>query len=201
MQDRNFRRTFADVLFQHQTCMTCHPSFLRFLPMALCAMLCLSCTQDNVHMPDGGTETWETYTALYEGLMSTTVPLMEDHLENGPVRTRMTVQVEGFHVEHSGYVSVRTPPFVIDDPFVTGLLGEPIRIGEMRIGNVEYAAFPTGGGYLKKDAFEVQAGQYLTRGELHGQLSPTGRLTLTICYRPGAMPFEVRSDFDTAPEQ
>lgn len=181
--------------------MTCHSSFLRPLSMALCAMLCFSCTQDNVHMPDGGMETWETYTASYEGIMSTTVPLMEEHLQDGPVRTRMTVQVGGFHAAHSGYVCVRTQPFVIDDPFVTGLLGEPIRIGEMSIEGVEYAAFPTGGGFLKKDAFELQAGQYLTRGELHGQLSPTGRLTLTICYRPGAMPFEVRSDFDTATDR
>lgn len=170
--------------------------------MALCLMLCVaglqSCTQDNVHMPaDGnGQEAWETYTATFPGQLSTTVPLMEEHLQ-GPVQTDMAVQVSAFHSSHSGYVCVHIPSFSINDPFVVGLLGKAIEIGAMKIGDVEYAAFPSGGGYFRNDAFEVQAGEYNVRGALYGELSASGHLTLTLSYRPGAMPFEVVSTFDT----
>lgn len=163
-----------------------------------CACCLVSCTQDNVHVPSDGSgqETWETYTASYPGLLSTTVPLMQEYMQ-GPVRTEMTVQVCRFHSAHSGYVDVRTGAFEIDDPFVTDLLGKTIAIGAMDIRDVEYAAFPSGGGYFKKDAFELQAGEYNVRGSLYGELSASGRLTLTLRYKPGTMPFEVLSEFDT----
>ncbi len=176
---------------------------LRRRYIALCLVLgascvLLSCTQDNVHMPEGGTgaETWETYTASYTGLLSTTVPLMQEHLQ-GAVLSEMTVQMGEFHSAHSGYVTLKTQAFSIDDPFVVSMLGKAIEIGAMEIQDVEYAAFPTGGGYLKKEAFDIQAGEYRTRGALHGELTPSGRLTFTIRYRPGTMPFEIVSEFDT----
>ncbi len=171
--------------------------------MAMCMMLCafgilLSCTQDNVHMPEDGAgeETWENHTASYPGVLTTTVPLMQEHLQ-GAVLTVLTVQVGEFHSAHSGYVTVTTQPFSIDDPFVVEMLGKAIEIGAMEIQDVEYAAFPTGGGYLRKEAFDLQAGDYRTRGSLYGELSPTGRLTFTLRYKPGTMPFEIVSEFDT----
>ncbi len=176
---------------------------LRRLCPALCMVLCalgllVSCTQDNVHMPEdvAGTEIWETYTASYPGVLTTTVPMMQEHLQ-GAVQTEMTVQVGEFHSAHSGYVTVTTQPFSIDDPFVISMLGKAIEIGTMEIQDVEYAAFPSGGGYLRKEAFDLQAGDYRTRGSLYGELSPTGRLSFTVRYKPGTMPFEIVSEFDT----
>lgn len=130
------------------------------LTVAVC--LLMSCTQDNVHMPEGGAgqETWETYTKLYSGVLSSTVPVMQEYLD-GPVRTEMTVRVGPFHAAHSGYVTVCTQAFSIDDPFVTEMMGMPINVGEMEIKDVEYAAFPGGGGYFRKDALR-RAGRHLS---------------------------------------
>lgn len=164
----------------------------------MCTLCLVSCTQDNVHMPaDGnGSETWETYTASYSGVLASTVPLMEEYLQ-GPVRSQMTVRVSNFHSTHSGYVGIHIPQFSINDPFVVELMGKAIEIGDMEISDVQYAAFPTGGGYFRKDMIEVQAGEYTVRGSLQGELSSAGHLTLALRYKPGAMPFEVLSEFDT----
>lgn len=200
---RNFRRIFArrNITRKGKDLLTINRTFWR-LCAGLCLGLCLStlpsCTQDNVHLPADGTgqETWEPYTATYPGLLSTTVPLMQQYMQ-GPVETQMTLSVSHFHPSHSAYVGLHIPAFSIGDPFVTDLLGQTIEIGEMDITDVEYAAFPTGGGYLRCEAFEVQAGAYRVRGSLHGELSASGRLTLTVSYRPGTMPFDVVSEFDT----
>lgn len=176
---------------------------LRYLSLALFRFFCascllLSCTQDNVHMPaeETSTDTWETRTVDCPGVLATTVPLMQEYLQ-GTILREMTVHVDNCNTSHSGYVDVRTEAFEINDPFVTEMLGKAIEIGRMEIRDVEYAAFPTGGGYLKKDAFDVQAGEYRTRGSLYGELSSAGRLTLTLSYRPGTMPFEIVSKFET----
>ncbi len=141
--------------------------------IALCLVLGASCllmssTLDNVHLPElgSGEDVWETSTVSYPGVLSTTVPLMQEHLQ-GAVRSEMTVQVGEFHSAHSGYVAVTVQAFSINDPFVTGLLGKSIDIGTMEIKEVEYAAFPTGGGYLRKEAFDLQAGEYRTLGSLY----------------------------------
>lgn len=176
---------------------------LRYLSWILCQTLCvscvlLSCTQDNIHMPADGTstDTWGTYTVDFPGVLTTTVPLMQEYLQ-GAVRTEMTVHVDKFNTSHSGYVDVRTEAFEINDPFVTEMLGKAIEMGGMEISDVEYAAFPTGGGHFRKDAFEVQAGEYRTRGSLYGEFSSAGRLTITLRYRPGTMPFDIISEFET----
>ena len=163
-------------------------------------MMChtiLSCTQDNVHMPEvePGTQTWETYAQDFQGTFSTTVPVVQEHLQ-GPVVSPTTVRIEDFHIEHSGHVTILTKAFSVDDPFVVGILGSIIEIGEMRIEKVEYAAFPSGGGVLKKEFDNVQAGTYNTRGSLEGTISKEGKLQLTMTYRPGTMPFDIVTEFE-----
>ena len=101
------------------------------------------------------------------------------------------VRIENFHIEHSGHIRVLTKGFAVDDPFVVGILGMPIEIGDMVIEQVEYAAFPSGGGYLMKKDFDIQAGNYRTRGSLEGTISKEGTLSLVIKYYPGTMPFEI----------
>lgn len=163
----------------------------------LCLGLVLvSCTQDNVHMPDDeqSTETWEVYTKDFPCHMTTTVPLVQEYLQ-GPVLGNMTVQVADFNISHSGYVTIRTESFGMDDPFVVGILGKAIEIGAMEIQKVEYAAYPSGGGYLKHEGFDIQAGEYRTRGSLFGEITKDGSLTLTLTYRPGTMPFDIVSEF------
>lgn len=168
------------------------------LPAAVvAAVLCLAaCTQDNVHMPDenGETAAWETYTQDFPGTLYTTVPLMQEYLD-GPAESVMTAKLLDFNISHSGYVTLLTEPFSITDPTILQLMGMAIDIGSMTIDKVEYAAFPSGGGYLKADAFEVMAGKYLTRGSLQGTVSADGKLSLVLSYRPGSMPFEIRSEF------
>ena len=118
---------------------------VRTISRLFCTMclgfLFVSCTQDNVHMPEDGasTEAWETYTQDFSGRLSTTVPLVQENLQ-GPVVKDMTVRLKNFHIEHSGHVIVCTEAFDVDDPFVSGLLGKDIRIGAMEIAQVEYAA-------------------------------------------------------------
>ena len=159
-----------------------------------CAMV--SCTQDNLHLPDmdTGTETWETYAQDFSGEFHTTVPVVQEYLQ-GPVVVPTKVRIENFHIEHSGYVRVLTQGFAVDDPFVVGILGMPIEIGDMVIEQVEYAAFPSGGGYLIKKDFDIQAGNYRTRGSLEGTISKDGTLSLVMKYRPGTMPFEIVTEF------
>lgn len=156
---------------------------------------CVSCTQDNVHMPETEVDSWETTTLTQPGHLTTTVPAVQEYLQ-GPIVDEMTLKVENINTQHSGYVVLCTEPFSVNDPFVVDLLKKSIEIGAMRIEGVEYAAYPSGGGYLKKDAFEVQAGEYTTRGSLYGEISKEGTLTLTLKYRPGTMPFEVVSRFE-----
>jgi hypothetical protein len=90
---------------------------------------------------------------------------------------------------------VLTKGFAVDDPFVVGILGMPIEIGDMVIEQVEYAAYPSGGGHLKHEGFDIQAGEYRTRGTLFGEITKDGALTLTMTYRPGTMPFDIVSEF------
>lgn len=163
----------------------------------LCLGLVLvSCTQDNVHMPEieQEEEAWETYTQEFHGRLSTTVPLVQEYLE-GPVLKDMTIRLKDFHIEHSGHVTLTTEAFDVDDPFVYTLLGKAISIGAMEIPQVEYAAYPSGGGYLKHEGFDIQAGEYRTRGSLFGEITKDGALTLTLTYRPGTMPFDIVSEF------
>ena len=47
---------------------------------------------------------------------------------------------------------------------------------------------------MKKD-FDVQAGEYRTRGSLEGTISKEGVLSLVMKYRPGTMPFEIVTEF------
>lgn len=165
--------------------------------VALACAMSPSCTQDNVHLPEGGvggSGSWTTAAMKFRGVLVTTVPAMEEYLAE-PVVCGMTLTVGSVNVLHSGYVTVRTEPFGMHDPFIVSLMGKGIDIGAMEIEGVEYAAYPSGGGYLRKEGFEVQAGEYRTRGTLHGELSADGRLELTLRYRPGAMPFEIVSVF------
>lgn len=164
---------------------------------ALCmGIMLVSCTQDNVHMPEDGAgmETWETYTQDFPGILSTTVPLVQEHLQ-GPVLKDMTIRLKDFHIGHSGHVIICTEAFDVDAPFVSSLLGKDIRIGAMEIPQVEYAAYPSGGGHLKHEGFDIQAGEYRTRGTLFGEITKDGALTLTMTYRPGTMPFDIVSEF------
>lgn len=159
-----------------------------------CAMV--SCTQDNMHMPDMETSagTWETYAQDFSGEFHTTVPVVQEYLQ-GPVVVPTKVRIENFHIEHSGHIRVLTKGFAVDDPFVVGILGMPIEIGDMVIEQVEYAAFPSGGGYMMKKDFDIQAGIYRTRGLLEGTISKEGTLSLVIKYYPGTMPFEIVTEF------
>ena len=164
---------------------------------ALCmGMMLVSCTQDNVHMPDMETSagTWETYAQDFSGEFHTTVPLVQENLQ-GPVVVPTKVRIENFHIEHSGHIRVLTKGFAVDDPFVVGILGMPIEIGDMVIEQVEYAAFPSGGGYLMKKDFDIQAGNYRTRGSLEGTISKEGTLSFVMKYYPGTMPFEIVTEF------
>ena len=164
---------------------------------ALCmGMMIVSCTQDNVHMPEDGAdmEKWETYTQDFTGRLSTTVPLVQEHLQ-GPVLKDMSIRLKNFHIEHSGHIVICTEAFDVDDPFVSDLLGKAISIGAMEIPQVEYAAYPSGGGHLKHEGFDIQAGEYRTRGYLFGEITKDGALTLTLTYRPGTMPFDIVSEF------
>ncbi len=166
--------------------------------VALACAMSPSCTQDNVHLPECGAESgsWTTGTMKFPGMLVTTVPAMEEYLEE-PVVSPMAIAVGNVNVLHSGYVTVRTEPFGMHDPFIVSLMGKGIDIGAMEIEGVEYAAYPSGGGCLRKEEFEVQAGAYRTRGTLHGELSRDGVLSLTLQYRPGAMPFDIVSAFDS----
>ena len=167
-----------------------------FVAVMMCCTI-ISCTQDNVHMPDvePDTQTWETYAQDFRGTFSTTVPLVQEHLQ-GPVVSPTVVRLEDFHIEHSGYVTLLTEAFSVNDPFVEDLLGYIVEIGQMRIEKVEYAAFPSGGGFLKKDFDNVKAGAYNTRGTLQGTISKDGHLHLTLTYRPGTMPFDIVTEFE-----
>ena len=171
-------------------------TILRLFGFLCMGIMLVSCTQDNVHMPEDGAgmETWETYTQDFPGILSTTVPLVQEHLQ-GPVLKEMTIRLENFHIEHSGHVIICTEAFDVDAPFVSSLLGKDIRIGAMEIPQVEYAAYPSGGGHLKHEGFDIQAGEYRTRGTLEGTISKEGTLSLVIKYYPGTMPFEIVTEF------
>ena len=173
-----------------------HLSLMAMAALAFGLCLMPSCTQDNVHMPEADKDmpAWTTYAQDFAGEFSTTVPVVQEYLQ-GPLVDATSVRLENFHIEHSGHIRILTKGFDVDDPFVVSLLGAPIEIGDMRLEDVEYAAFPSGGGYFRKLDFDIQAGAYRTRGSVEGSVSKEGKLPFVMKYRPGTMPFEIITEF------
>ena len=67
-------------------------------------------------------------------------------------------------------------------------------IGPMKINNIICTHDSDDNVTLSCESFECMAGKYLTLGSLEGIIKD-GTLDFTILYKPGSMPFEVKSQF------
>lgn len=68
-------------------------------------------------------------------------------------------------------------------------------IGSMKITDVQVTTLDDGSYILKKDSFNCMAGQYDTTGILDGILDEQNNLEITLTYKPGTMPMEIKSVF------
>lgn len=156
------------------------------------------CTQDNVHMPEQeiqyiyvGDTTQNDFprTLEWSGSLTTSVPQLGAMFT--PATTPNTLKFTDRTGEKTGYTTLILGAFDIDVP-ATHM---HFAFGEMQIDSVQYATYPSGNGMFYRDNFQVQSGQYLTKGSLKGTYGADGTVEMTISYKPGTMPFEIISQF------
>lgn len=150
--------------------------------MAMFATLCLTaCSSDD---DDAATPAPQTFT----GQLTTTLPSMPTF----EALTDANTAVVTWDDAQQTTASVQLGAFTIA---VTTPMGEKAyEIGAMTITNV--ACVKTGGKMtMSQPAFQCMAGDFDTKGSLVGTLED-GKLTFTLLYKPGSMPFDVQSVFE-----
>ena len=151
----------------------------------LIGVLCLwSCASDNIHQPEpiiipdpvtytGDFTSWiPAIPAFKPETCENTVTLK---WQNEPL-TLATLIIDEFDIHIT-------------------MMGMSFTFGQMNITDVTCVRTTDGTMVFTNPQFECQAGQFHTTGTLSGTLSPDGTLDLTLTYKPGSMPFEVKSTF------
>ena len=159
-----------------------------------CVLLCLGasavlafatgCAGDNVHQPRPEAK---PENLAFGGDLLSSIPLFPDF---GPLvnadslriiwsnssRTRATVELDEFSL----YIDV---------------VNLNITIGRMQINNVAFMWDDDGNATFERPNFACQAGAYYTEGSLAGTYTADGDVDIVIDYKPGSMPFMVKSRF------
>lgn len=161
-------------------------SALLFALLVLAGMM-TGCASDNIHMPDEDMPVvGEANSETYDGLLTTSIPDMPVFV---PVTTDDYVKLVWKDGQRTT-VDLELGAFDVN----VEMMNLFFNIGTMHIDKVSCKDNGDGSYDLQKDAFECQAGKYLTKGSLTGRYQ-SGKLELTVHYKPGSMPFECKSDF------
>lgn len=149
-------------------------------------LLLASCTKDNVHQPQPDTV---PENKSFKGTLSSAIP---DFPFFEPVVTDNTLQINWENLSATRATLVLNP----FELYVENM-NLQFTIGEMNIENVLFVYNEDDGtAAVSCPHFECQAGNYYSIGSLEGLYTPsTSSIEFTITYKPGSMPFNVKSTF------
>lgn len=153
---------------------------------AICLLLfAFGCAGDNVHKPDPGAVPEDVKA---EGSLTSSIPVFPTF---EPIVTDNTVEIVWTNASATK-ATIKLSGFKLH----VNEMNLDIEIGEMAIEAVVFGYGEDGVARFEKSAFECQAGAYFTTGSLAGTYYPkSGAIDLTIDYKPGSMPFMVKSQF------
>lgn len=154
------------------------------LALITAAALVSSCAADNVHQPEPDPT---PAPQRFEGHVTSSIPIIPSF---NPVTDPNCVIIKWGDAQKAT-ATVQTAGFAVDVAEVS----MHIEIGPMTITDVICHTEADGSITLTNDAFSCMAGSYLAKGRLSGVLAGDD-VKIDIYYRPGSMPFEVRSTFD-----
>lgn len=154
--------------------------------VAMCVVMLLgSCASDNIHRP--GPDAPQGDGSLnFNGIVTSSIPDFS-FFEPVVADDKMSIKwTEGNTAtvslgEFTIYVSVMNLNITIGDMVIDGVTVTHEEDGVMTLSNAD---------------FECQAGAYTTTGSMMGTYDPaTGAVDITYDYKPGSMPFTVKSRF------
>lgn len=143
-----------------------------------------SCASDNVHQPRP--DMWPENLA-YGGEVASSIPLFPDF---GPL-----MNTDSLHVVWNNNTRTRASLHLGEFSLYVDVVDLHITIGDMNIENVAFIWDEEGNATINQPNFECQAGAYHTVGSLTGTYSANGNINITFDYKPGSMPFMVKSQF------
>ena len=158
-----------------------------FTTLAVC-LSCLfmaSCSDDSKHEDVPPAVPLEVYS---QGTITTSIPAMPIFT---PVQASNYVKISWADASRS-VATVEVGAFDIE----VEMMGRTISIGTMKVSDVACTAKADGSIEFVKDNFVCQTGDYEVKGKLSGVYSE-GKLTVTVNYKPGSMPFECQSDYES----
>lgn len=145
------------------------------------------CASDNVHMPEPDTRPTQE---RFEGEIVSWIPDFADVF--APVHNADFAEIHWLNSAHS-----RADLVIGEFSLYIDIVDMHITIGEMTIENLSFAYEPDDPtATFSRSDFETMAGQYNTKGSISGSYSPEG-LTFEMEYKPGSMPFLVKSTFSS----
>lgn len=148
-------------------------------------MMFPSCASDNIHRPSPDAPDTEGK-LLLNGVVTSSIP---DFAFFEPVVADDRMEIE---FTQGNTATVTLGEFTI----YVSVMNHTITIGEMVVDGVTVTYDEDGTATLTKADFECQAGAYTTRGSLDGTYDPDrGTADITYDYKPGSMPFMVKSRF------
>lgn len=160
-------------------------SLLRAVVSMCTVMLLGSCASDNIHKPDPDAPQGDG-TLNINGIVTSSIP---DFAFFEPVVADDKMTIEW---TQGNTATVSLGEFTI----YVSVMNLNITIGDMVIDGVTVSSDEDGVMTLSKPEFECQAGAYSTTGSMSGSYDPaTGAVDITYDYKPGSMPFTVKSRF------
>lgn len=151
--------------------------------IGLCGILSCACASDNIHQPEPDLTPAPQF---FSGSITSSIPIFDFFV---PITSDNTA-LFSYTDETLSKASIELGIFFVDIKEIN----MSFEIGPMEIENVECTLDSDGNVLLSCEEFECMAGKYLTSGSLEGSIID-GVLDFTIKYKPGSMPFEVKSQF------
>lgn len=160
--------------------------FLKHTAIALMAVAGSGCASDNVHMPEPDTRPAEE---RFDGELVSWIPAFADVF--APVHNDNFAEIHWLNSAHS-----RADLVIGEFSLYIDIVDMHITIGEMTIENLSFAYAADGSASFSRPDFEAMAGQYHTTGSISGTYTD-GNISFEMEYKPGSMPFLVKSTFSS----
>lgn len=152
-------------------------------PFAIALLAAVPSCSDDKDSPET-----QSLSTRYEGTLVTTIPDVADF---GAVTVDNWVEIDR-HESNTSIADITVGAFSIE----VAMMGRGIDIGEMRFADVSLNKTSDGTETFNIEDFTVQAGAYSVTGSIDGIVSADGsKADISINYRPGSMPFSIKSVF------
>lgn len=155
------------------------------LAVSLSCLFMVACSDDSKHQDVPPAVSLDVYS---QGTITTSIPAMPVFT---PVQTSDYVKVSWTDATRS-VATVEVGAFDID----VAMMGRTISIGAIKVSDVACSTQADGSIAFAKENFVCQAGDYEVKGNISG-VYREGKLTVTLKYHPGSMPFECHSDYES----